>query len=227
MIREHCSIHNTWITGRLQHLTMLPRYGILDIQHFFFIFIAISQFWDENCSSWKQNIASQQYLWFRWFYSSCVRRWPAVGHLSLVGRYSLYWGNSKNAPILTKIGTLISLWMQNSIESSKMNLGIQKMDFSQCQHNKGKIWVATCWPTVSAIKSVWVPINFYHRGLYHWSKGDPDWLSNLELSLCKPCLAQAFPRISLVSKTFPYPKIIHLGTILQSLSDFICRCFCQ
>ena len=36
-----------------------------------------------------------------------------------------------------------------------------------------KIWVATCWPPVSGIRSVCVPINFYHGGLSLVRRGAP------------------------------------------------------
>ena len=49
-------------------------------------------------------------------------------------------------PILTKIGFLVNFRVQNTTELSKINFGIQKMNFSQCQLNEGMSGhlLATC-----------------------------------------------------------------------------------
>ena len=95
------------------------------------------------------------------------------------------------------------------------------MDFSLCRLDKGEIWVATCWPPVSAIRSVWVPINFSHGGLSLVQRGSP--------TVC-PILRSGggvYTPLSLPSmaQTYPYDGLIHFllnGTTLVAKSGVLC-----
>ena len=82
----------------------------------------------------------------------------------------------------------------------RIKFGIKKMDFSQCWLNKGKIWVATCWPPVSGIRAVWRLISFYHEGLSLVQRGSPDvfpilrpWGGATPPLLSLPLMAQRWP----------------------------------
>ena len=80
------------------------------------------------------------------------------------------------------------------------------MDFSLCRLDKGEIWVATCRPPVSAIRSVWVPINFAHGGLSLVQRGSPTVFPILRSGggghmppLSLPLMAQRSPNKGLIS----------------------------
>ena len=79
----------------------------------------------------------------------------------------------------------------------KLCLGSRKWIFFQFRLNKGKILVATCLPPVSGIRSVWVPINFYHGGLSLVQRGSPGVITILRYQggppLSLPSMSQRWP----------------------------------
>ena len=111
------------------------------------------------------------------------------------------------------------------------------MVFLQCQHKKRKIWVATCWPPVSGIRSVCVPINFYHGGLSLVQRGAPTDFPILRFlrgghmtpPLSLRCMGQTYPYEGLsalftrlfcshLKETYQTKTALSLGFIAHNLS---------